>query len=190
MSTLFSSAGKMADLGTLGGEYSAAHGINRFGDVVGYAYKTNGGFHAFFYSAGTMHDLGTLGGAYSTASAINDYGQITGQAYTSGNLGAHAFLYNGGKMTDLGVLNHVYSEGDAINGFGMVVGRASIKNNTGYLVYHAVIYSNGRAIDLNRLIPAGSGWVLEQATGINDKGQIVGFGKIHSQDHGFLLTPQ
>jgi len=93
-------------------------------------------------------------------------------------------------MTDRGVLNDVYSEGGAINTFGMVVGRASIKNNTGYLVYHAVIYSNGKAIDLNRLVPAGSGWILEQATRINDTGQIVGFGKIHGQNHGFLLTPQ
>ena len=40
-------------------------------------------------------------------------------------------------------------------------------------------------VDLNTLIPPDSGWVLYEATGINDAGQIVGSG-----DQGyFLLTP-
>ena len=43
--------------------------------------------------------------------------------------------------------------------------------------------------DLNKLIPAGSGWVLLQAFGINNSGQIVGTGTIHGEEHGFLLTP-
>jgi hypothetical protein len=65
-----------------------------------------------------------------------------------------------------------------------------VKNNTGYLIYHAVIYTNGKPQDLNRLIPKGSGWVLEAATSINDVGEIVGYGTLHGQEHGFLLTPK
>lgn len=42
--------------------------------------------------------------------------------------------------------------------------------------------------DLNSLLPAGSGWVLGQATAINDLGQIVGFGSINGQTHAFLLN--
>jgi len=44
--------------------------------------------------------------------------------------------------------------------------------------------------DLNRLIPSGSGWVLSEATGINDAGQIVGSGTVHGQQHAFLLNPR
>jgi probable HAF family extracellular repeat protein len=44
--------------------------------------------------------------------------------------------------------------------------------------------------DLNSLIPVGSGWVLSIANGINDSGEIVGYGLIHGKTHGFLLTPQ
>jgi probable HAF family extracellular repeat protein len=44
--------------------------------------------------------------------------------------------------------------------------------------------------DLNSLIPAGSGWVLTSARGINDAGQIVGTGTISGVQHAFLLTPQ
>jgi len=43
--------------------------------------------------------------------------------------------------------------------------------------------------DLNNLIPANVGWVLQEATGINDLGQVSGYGTIGGQTHGFLLTP-
>ncbi len=43
--------------------------------------------------------------------------------------------------------------------------------------------------DLNALIPAGTGWVLRNATAINNAGQIVGWGDLGTEAHGFLLTP-
>jgi len=44
--------------------------------------------------------------------------------------------------------------------------------------------------DLNKLIPTGSGWVLQQAFGINNAGQIVGTGTHNGQSRGFLLSPK
>ena len=44
-------------------------------------------------------------------------------------------------------------------------------------------------VDLNTLIPADSGWVLEEATGINDSGWITGSGWINGERHAFLLKP-
>ena len=43
--------------------------------------------------------------------------------------------------------------------------------------------------DLNTVMPSGSGWVLERATGISDAGQIVGVGTLDGATRGFLLTP-
>ena len=43
--------------------------------------------------------------------------------------------------------------------------------------------------DLNALIPGGSGWALRNATAINNAGQIVGWGDVGTESHGFLLTP-
>jgi probable HAF family extracellular repeat protein len=43
--------------------------------------------------------------------------------------------------------------------------------------------------NLNDLIPADSGWVLSEAHGINDAGQIVGVGTVGGLFHAFLLTP-
>jgi probable HAF family extracellular repeat protein len=58
---------------------------------------------------------------------------------------------------------------------------------------HAFIYDTngpGHAVDLNDLIGSDSGWLLEEATGINAAGQIVGFGQFNTERyHAFLLTP-
>jgi hypothetical protein len=56
---------------------------------------------------------------------------------------------------------------------------------------HAFLYRKGSMIDLNSLLDAsGTGWTLTQATAINNKGQIVGFG-IDPLGHmgAFVLTP-
>jgi probable HAF family extracellular repeat protein len=145
--------------------------------------------HAFLWSNGTITDLGTLGGAQSIAYAINNVGQVVGYA-SPPNSSVHAFLYSGGKMNDLGVFFDS-SVGEAINTSGVVVGTADVLNSNGTTAYHAFIYSGGKLQDLNNLIPSGSGWVLTEATGINDKGQIVcnAYNTTTGYTHAFLLNP-
>jgi len=138
-----------------------------------------------------MTDLGTLGGDLSQAYAINDAGQVVGQAYLPGNVKAHAFLDETGPLKDLGDLSGDYSEALALNSTGsQIVGKASVPNSSGFIVYHAFLWSGGSMMDLNSLIPSDSGWVLSEATGINDGGQIVGTGTVDGQQHGFLLNPK
>jgi probable HAF family extracellular repeat protein len=57
--------------------------------------------------------------------------------------------------------------------------------------YHAFLWTPaGGMKDLNNLIPAGTGWVLYWASGINVQGKITGYGILHGQYHAFLLTPK
>jgi probable HAF family extracellular repeat protein len=180
--------GTMSDLGTLGGEYSSAHGINDADQIVGYSSLADGSFHAFLVSGGQMVDLGTLGGTYSKAYAINETLQIVGQGYLPGNAQAHAFLYQNGTMTDIDTLGSTHSEALSINAAGVIVGDYQTPG-ADVVGQRAFIFVNGQMKDLNDWIPAGSGWVLNGATGINDKGQIVGSGMFQGQEHAFLLTP-
>ncbi len=183
------SKGTMTDLGTLGshhpGDWNSAQGINKFGVVVGTSYDGSGNFFGFMWSNGKIHKMGTLGGPWSQAYAINNKGQITGLAYTKNGL-AHAFITSGTTLIDLGTFAGATSTtwGFAINNAGVVVGQSTFQNT-----YHAFVYSGGKIKDLNKLIPAGSGWTLTLANGINDAGQIVGMGMLKGQAHGFLLTP-
>jgi hypothetical protein len=43
--------------------------------------------------------------------------------------------------------------------------------------------------DLNDLIPADSGIVLNRATGINEDGVIVAYGTVGGRIHAFVLSP-
>jgi len=43
--------------------------------------------------------------------------------------------------------------------------------------------------DLNTLLPSDSGWILSNATAINNVGQIVGPGSYQGATRGFVLTP-
>lgn len=77
----------ITDLGTLGGSFSDAFGINNDPIaiyVVGRSTTADESLHAFVWTApaGPMIDLGTLGGRTSVAFDINDHGQIAGQSET------------------------------------------------------------------------------------------------------------
>jgi probable HAF family extracellular repeat protein len=172
------------DLGTLGGTSSSASAINAGGQVVGWANTSSGAKWAFLYSNGAMTDLGTLGGTDGEARAINTDGYIVGYTQITGNSARHAFLYDQGHMTDLGTLGGANSWAYGINNLDQVVGAADIAGGAS----HAFLYSSGTMTDLNSLIAPGSGWVITEAKGINDKGQIVGTGTINGQSHAFLMT--
>jgi hypothetical protein len=53
-----------------------------------------------------------------------------------------------------------------------------------------VLWEGGAAIDLNsRIDPSTPGWLLTEATRINDLGQIIGRGVFDGQFRAFLATP-
>lgn len=140
--------------------------------------------NAAIYSRGKLIDLGSLAGHGSVAGAINDRGEVVGVSMTRvGYVGA--FLFSGGKMIGLGTTSDTLpcSGAFGINNAGSVVGQVYSPGLEG--IYHAFLYENGQMVDLNTVIPQGTGMTLEVATGINDSGEILA----NSNAGAVLLEP-
>ena len=136
----------MIDLGTLGGAYAQALGINDSGFVTGNSQIKSdlGATHAFIWewNAG-MVDLGTLDGDFSYGTSINAKNHVAGYSTIDKDDGrVHAFLYDGEKMhdqmLDLGSLSGTSLDFDfsfalGVNAADQVVGYSYRPWGDGYL---------------------------------------------------------
>ena len=157
-----------------------ATAINDNGVIVGWSRTTNGVTHAFSWD-GAMHDLHTFGTSNSSsATAVNQNGMVIG--YVSNQ---EPFLWtpSDGVITLHVPGGYTSAQPLGLNNRGDVVGVA----NSG--AGSAVLWTNGVMTDLQTVIPTSPAWDLDGAYGINDSGQIVGYGKNGGLTKGFLLQP-
>lgn len=191
-------AGSMTSLGTLGGDWSSASGINEIGQVVGYGQVYNPDtliYHACMWTNGVIVDLGVLPGeTNSTASDINESGQVCG--VSSHQQITYPFLtvmipclWDDDNIIDINLLpGYVRGSASAINDNSQIVGWMATLFSGGSTT--AFIWEDGITTNLNQLIPAGSNWILKSASDINNVGQIVGTGEApNGETHGYLLYP-
>ncbi len=180
------SGGIMHNLGTLGGNYSEAFGINDFGQVTGTAATDpngpNPGQFAFLYTGtpgagGMMHNLGALGGSNSTAAAINNTGQVAGSYEIAAGGISHAFRYDGpagfGIMRDLEPAADFSSSSAAdINAGGQVVGSMATADGS---ISRGFVYSGTPGVNgvIRELDPL-PGATLSFALAITDSGYVLG----------------
>ena len=129
----------VTDLGTLGGTFSLAGGLNDKGDVEGFSTLPGDQIiHAFLWRNGVMTDLGTLGGPNSAAawrpSATGEVGG-TAEGLTvdpnaenfcgfGTNLACVPFIWQNGTMTALPTLGGNNGAADGSNRRGQLVGVA------------------------------------------------------------------
>jgi probable HAF family extracellular repeat protein len=181
--------GVLHQLGTLGGTQGRALAINVWGDIVGAA-LTEGDqeYHAFLGKPGSpLYDLGTLGGPSAHAHDVNAVVHVCGWSMLRPNDPAsRGFLWADGILKPLGTLGGIYSAAFGMNDLDQVVGASTREDGTQV----AFLWSNDQMVDLNTLLPPGSGWLLVSATDIDESGAIVGEGiRPDGKARAYLLTP-
>ena len=184
LAILYDTAGNPTELSTPTQSLNAATGINARGQVVGSP--------AFVWQNGTLTMLPVLpGGQGGSANAVNVSGTIVGAVARTGTLGGlDAAVWQNNALTDLGTIDGIlYNQAEAVNAAGQIVGTADPECQPCNAPEAWIRQPGGALTKLDTLIPAGSGWTLQGATGINDRGQIVGVGLHNGHRRAYLLTP-
>jgi probable HAF family extracellular repeat protein len=185
--------GKMKDLGPSGAFQASATAINTSGQIVGTYALNSGASGTFLYTNGTMTLLPAPGSSIPYGTAINDNGEIAGFLFV--DPGYHAAKFSNGVWTDLGVINGAaQNEAKAINASGQIVGTSVLPGT--YKLFRAgqhvpFIATASGLVNLNTLIPSGTGFTLTDAVAINDSGQILcDATNASGSEHAILLIPK
>jgi uncharacterized membrane protein len=130
-------------------------------------------------------------------SRINDAGQYVGYEGVWEDveggvfLVTHTIIGSGGGYSVVGMSDGTLGAsfyGRDINNAGDIVGSSFYQLGT-----YAFVYTQGAVHNLNEMLGFGTCWMLTNATGINDSGQIFGVGYPLPFDptnlHAFVLTP-
>jgi uncharacterized membrane protein len=161
-----------------GGTIKAANGV---GVMIGDAYDEQGRYHAFVWSPSSGQRPVGPADHYSSAVAIDAAGHILIQ------VGREAYLEEAGKLRRLDLSAKFYNSVRSMNDCDVVVGGYGPDSDH----YRAFIWTaTAGFLDLESLVPEDSGWELESAAAVNDRGEIVGQGVFHHEERGFLLVPR
>ena len=171
------------------GQNNYAFAVTDDGTVAGQSIVGNfAGSSAFLKGpkAKGMAMLGSLGGSWAYATSLNRRKEVVGSGTLADGGATHGFVTDadGLNLRDIGVPGLVVAP-LKINNNGLIVG--TVVNWPATVPQYAFLATRyGRYWDLNTLVALGQGRVLQQAVGINDKGQIAA---TTTDNRCYLLTP-
>jgi probable HAF family extracellular repeat protein len=180
--------------------FGGNHGINNLNDVVGLAAAGFDGQQAILATFnGFGWDLGTEIGpqavrAPATANAISDSGIVVGQGGNDGVHVSEAVVFTRDKARPVVWLDTLddFEHSDALdlNEAGTIVGFA-VHYEGATPELRAVVWVDETIYDLNHLLSRRSSFrILVRATGVNENGDIVGYGELFNGDVRPFVIPQ
>lgn len=180
---------------SLGGAQSWIFGIDDRGLMVGSAEVAANVEHAVTWAPdGTLTELPALPGGNGVGGAlgVSANGTIVGST-TASDGWSHAVTWRAGTVTDLGTLPRAtWSSAYAIDSAGNVVGQSGVGPlHDGSYVVSAVLWRNGRPIDLAAITTLPPDTTMTAAIGIADDGTLLVSGATHGNTAGatLILTP-
>ena len=162
-------------------------GVNDTGEVVGYYNDAVAfpGYYGGFAKIGkvytTIDDPNSTEGTY--AYGVNKYGTIVG-TYSNAT-GKYGFVDHKGKYSTIAVAGASSTWVYGLNDKGERVGGYTFTNAEGVVNEAAFLDDNGKIKEIGASLLVG-GVTNVVATGINDKGEIVGYYVNQGLDQGFV----
>ncbi len=175
----------------------ANYGINNAGSIVGSGYFFGDPDDALLAMpdgrGGYEYPLiNPLGFWFSQARAINNNGMVIGHSgYNSTTATWNACIFTGDEREPVQTLGTLpvldTSEGLDVNDSGMIVGYSWDGTGSG-IDPRAWVWVDGTMYDLNELLVEGGEFeILSRATGVNNNGDIVGWGRLLDGSVGAFL---
>lgn len=187
--TLWQEDGTPFDLGTLGGDGSVANDINDSGVVAGAAVATAVRYQPVLWIDGEIVRLPLP--TYWVAGevlAVNDAGVAVGGGFRE--FAESPLRWENGSFQELpGFAERVTGVARDINEDGAIVGQVYVSTSD-YTGYVATLWSDGGIVDLNTVIPAGSGLVLTDAVDIDEDGRILVAAIKDGLVHTLIISPE
>lgn len=154
--------GETTDLGRFGGHQGLAFAIDEAGRIAGGVQPQDS---AVLLADGAVQRLFPGG-----ASALSSAGHVVGSHHE------HVYVWKDGQVTPLHMGRRASMTVRGVTARGEIVGNFSYY--PGLSAYFAVIRrEDGYILTLNEMLAPGTTWRLDAATGINDRGEIVGYGR-------------
>lgn len=174
----------------LANPFSLVSEINERTEAVGKD-GSSGWFQAVYWNSPTPQYLAPLGANHEAATGISHDGKwIAGGALSPVDSKFHAVRWKGpgGPIQDLGTYLDLPTSAWDINSRGWAAGNYTVNPVSGDTL--ALIWDcKGRPVDPHTLLPVGHGWTLVDATGINDRGAIIGWGYVSSSQQAYIMIP-
>jgi uncharacterized membrane protein len=118
--------------------------------------------------------------------AINADGVVVGTLSDPSSKRKRPFRWINGSLSELPLVDEEACAAAAINSKNQIVGGCQLATG----LSAACLWTESGVVNLNDLVPAGSGWHLVSADDINDRGEITGTGYIATEMHAFFLSPR
>jgi uncharacterized membrane protein len=184
---IWSAEDGFTDLGVMSGPDSSAVDIGPAGQVVGWTGNHSGSIRdAFLWQDGELTLLGPIPGGFTSGAGGSTADNLivgSGRIQSGPDVVATGFMWREGGFQLIDAIAGYDTSGVGdINSARQVAGSSRPLDNSSDR--HAFLWQHGVTHDLNDLVPRGT-LLIARAQAINDQGQILTDGGLHS----FLLTP-
>ncbi|HMP75315.1 MAG TPA: Ig-like domain-containing protein [Kiritimatiellia bacterium] len=170
---------------------SVAHAVNELGVIAGQLENhpdddyVSRAFILQWPGALDILNLGANAEWSSAALGINERGEASG--FAESVAATHAIRFQRAAPAEsLDTLANVYSVAHDINDKGEAVGLFVSSHEDDD---RAFVWRDGVMADLNEVLESDAAWLLVEARGINNRGEIAGYGVLNNRERAVLLTP-